>query len=322
MIEEGVSCRSIAFQLKVSPSTISRTWKKFKTTGSVENKFRSGRPTKLKERDRNRIKRLILSNEVSTATDLQRKFFQNISASSVRRVLHNEGLNGRVKRSCTHLKASAIKARKDFAISSCKNPRNWENVIYSDESKFNIFGSDGRQYCWRKPGQELDERNTKKFIKHGGGSIMVWGCITSKGVGKLHKIDGIMNTEVYSQIIRDNLGESVRMNGLDMENCIFQQDNDPKHACAVRRGLFRDLGIQLMDWPSYSPDMNIIENVWSWLESAVRKRNPLPTNKASLWQALQEEWYKMDVEFITKLYESIPRRLLALKLAGGRHTKY
>ena len=56
-------------------------------------------------------------------------------------------------------------------------------VLFSDESKFNLVGSDGHLWCWRRPGEEFDSCFTKKVVKHGGGNIMVWGCLTAKGVG-------------------------------------------------------------------------------------------------------------------------------------------
>ena len=62
----------------------------------------------------------------------------------------------------------------------------WCAVVFSDESKFNLFGSDGREWCWRKPREGLDPRYTKKNVTHGGRHIMVWGCITCHSVGRLH----------------------------------------------------------------------------------------------------------------------------------------
>ncbi|GFX25180.1 transposable element Tcb1 transposase [Trichonephila clavipes] len=59
----------------------------------------------------------------------------------------------------------------------------WKKVIFSDESKFNIFGSDGRRTVWRKPNTALDPKNLHPTVKHGGVSIMVWGRMVSNGVG-------------------------------------------------------------------------------------------------------------------------------------------
>ncbi|GFW14134.1 transposable element Tcb1 transposase [Trichonephila clavipes] len=57
----------------------------------------------------------------------------------------------------------------------------WKKVIFSDESKFNIFGSDGRRIVWRKPNTALDPKNLHPAVKHGGVSVMVWGRMASNG---------------------------------------------------------------------------------------------------------------------------------------------
>ena len=62
----------------------------------------------------------------------------------------------------------------------------WRLVWYSDESKFNLFGWDGKQYCWRRVGEKLLERNVVKKVKHRGGSIMMWGCISWDWLASSH----------------------------------------------------------------------------------------------------------------------------------------
>ena len=62
----------------------------------------------------------------------------------------------------------------------------WDKVIFSDESKFNIFGSDGQNYMWRKPNTELAIRHLHQTVKHGGGSVMVCGCMTASGKGNIY----------------------------------------------------------------------------------------------------------------------------------------
>ncbi|GFV84985.1 transposable element Tc1 transposase [Trichonephila clavipes] len=101
-------------------------------------------------------------------------------------------------------------------------------VIFSGESKFNIFGSDGRCTVWRKPNTALDPKKLRPTVKDGGGSVMVWGGMASNGVGNLVFIDGIMDHKLYIDIHNNNLKESAKKLGLD-GNFIFQQDNDSKH---------------------------------------------------------------------------------------------
>ena len=106
----------------------------------------------------------------------------------------------------------------------------------SDKSKFEIFGRKRRQYVRRRSGEELQEPCLQPTVKHGGGSIQVWGCISAGGVGDLVRIDGIMNAEKYRQILIHHAIPSGRR--LIDPRFTFQQDNDPKHtANKVKRYL-------------------------------------------------------------------------------------
>ncbi|GFW39602.1 transposable element Tcb2 transposase [Trichonephila clavipes] len=136
----------------------------------------------------------------------------------------------------------------------------WKKVIFSDESKFNIFGSDGRRTVWRKPNTALDPKNLHPTVKHGGVSVMFWGRMASNGVGNLVFIDGIMNHKLYIDILNNNLKESAKKSGLD-GNFIFQQDNYPKHTARnVKMCCLFHCKQQLHTQPQ-SPDINVIENL-------------------------------------------------------------
>ena len=82
---------------------------------------------------------------------------------------------------------------------------------------------------WRKDGEAYSPKNTVSTIKFGGGSIMIWSCISAKGVGKISVIDGKMNVQKNKQILQGNLMSSVQSLELPSDN-IFQQDSDAKHA--------------------------------------------------------------------------------------------
>ena len=76
----------------------------------------------------------------------------------------------------------------------------WDQVLWTDESKFNLFGFDGRVMVWRTPQEAFDPRRTVPTVKHGGGNVMCWSCISSSAVGSLVFIDGNMTGEVYRDI--------------------------------------------------------------------------------------------------------------------------
>ncbi|GFW24600.1 transposable element Tcb2 transposase [Trichonephila clavipes] len=133
-------------------------------------------------------------------------------------------------------------------------------LFFSDESKFNIFGSDGRQYVWRKPNIELEKQHLTPTVKYGGGSVLVWGCMAANGVGKLCFIDGIMTARsTYIDILLHNLQFSAQKLGLGT-SFVFQQDNGPKHTANLTREWLLYNSPRQLNTPLQSPDINPIEN--------------------------------------------------------------
>ena len=78
----------------------------------------------------------------------------------------------------------------------------------------------------------MDPKCIVPTVKHGGGSVMCWGCMSSAGVGKLVFIDGNMTGEMCRRILENNLLDFVKMLSLTNE-WIFQHDNDSKYRAAI-----------------------------------------------------------------------------------------
>ncbi|CAB4398162.1 unnamed protein product [Rhizophagus irregularis] len=153
-------------------------------------------------------------------------------------------------------------ARKKFA----QKYRNWtiedwHKVVWSDKSKFMIFSSDGREWCWRDLNLPLKLQHVKPTVKFGGDSIMIWGCIGAFGVGKYCKIDGRMDGELYREILEEEFLGTLSECDLSVDDVIFQQDNDPKHTANKTYEWFKDNDVEILDWPAQSPDLNPIEHL-------------------------------------------------------------
>ncbi len=95
------------------------------------------------------------------------------------------------------------KARKQFADDQLtKDMYYWNHVLWSDDSKIKLFGSDGVKRVWRQPGEEYKDKCVLPIVKHGGGSVMVWGCMSAAGTGELQFTEGTMNANMYCDILK------------------------------------------------------------------------------------------------------------------------
>ena len=118
-------------------------------------------------------------------TDIMERFNKDICPDTARKIIKKDDYNGILGRKKPFISKVNQQKRIAFAKKHVNKPvKFWNNVIFSDESKFCIFGIKGRQIVWRKVGTALNEQNLVPTVKQGGGGVMVWGCIASSGVGK------------------------------------------------------------------------------------------------------------------------------------------
>jgi transposase len=319
----GSTQSELAKKYSISQSCVSKIVKRHAERGSSKRKVGSGRNPLLSEAKLKYIKTIIKREPKLGSTKLknilQEKKKIKVSSRTLRRNLCTVGLPGRVACSKPYLTKEHIRCRFEHAkVWIYHSQKFWDQVIYSDETKINLFGSDGRVYVRREPGTRYEMKHLNPTVKHGGGSIMVWGCFSSTGVGVITIIEGIMDSIKYTRIIDSCLSQSASRLGL--QSYTFQQDNDTKHRSKHTKEYFQDKKINVMSWPAQSPDMNPIEHLWSDIKKRVRARNP--KNISELKQIVEEEWYKTDPAYCKELVESMPDRAEALYRAKGGHTRY
>ena len=151
---------------------------------------------------------------------------------------------------------------------------------------------------------------------------MAWGCISWHGPGQLHCIEGHMNAQQYVPILEESLLGSIHDQNICLHNIIFQQDNDPTHTSKLAQAWFEENKVQVLPWAPSSPDQNIIEHVWDYLDHCTCAQLVQPTSLDQLWEALQEEWANIDMGYIQTLYQSMPCRVNSLLHAKGSWTRY
>ncbi len=145
------------------------------------------------------------------------------------------------------LKIMHKKARKQadkFAENKqTKDMDYWNNVLWSDETKINLFGSDGVKRVWRLPGDEYKDKCVLSTVKHDGGSVMIWGCMSAASTGELQFIEGTMNGNMYCDILKQSIIPSIRRLG---RRAVFQHDNDPKNTSKMTTALLKKLRVKVI----------------------------------------------------------------------------
>lgn len=322
--KKGKSLREIGQIVGRNHCTVKKIIDKNSKHGTVENLTGAGRPKLLSDTEIRAVVREVKANPASSAVKIAENVTQtsgrSVSASTIRRSLHKNGLHGRVPRKKPYISKINQTKRLNFAKKyKNESPNFWNNILFTDESKFEIFGAKKPPKIWRNKNEAFSDKNVVKTIKHGGGSVMVWGCMAASGVGNLVFIESTMKKEDYLNILKTHVAPSVHKLGLS-QSWIFQQDNDPKHSSRIVKEWLLYRTPKTLDHPPQSPDLNPIEHLWEHLDKKIRERRI--SCKDDLKIALQDEWSKISPDFTKTLVDSMPRRLSEVLKSKGKQTKY
>ena len=322
--ENGKSFGGIAGILGMPKSSVTRVVKSCLANGTTEKKKRPGRPPKFSQRTRNRLIMYCKAHRFASVQDLQTMLNderpQKVSLKTVRRMLRSEGMLHRVpKKSMIIAERNRMKRVKFARVHRSWTLQNWYRVIFSDESFF-VIGRKGKVYCWRRADEGLRPHLIPP-VKDRAITLMVWGCISSKGPGTLCQVNGTITSIKYCQILDEQLWP-VLAKDFPTGNYVFMQDNAPVHKSNHSMEWLRSREVNVMDWPAQSPDMNPIENVWGIMKREIARNISQIKCKADLWRACQNVWAQLTPVDINQLYQTLPNRCSEVRKMKGFITKY
>jgi DDE superfamily endonuclease/Transposase len=291
-------------------------------TGNIPAIHRLGCPRILSPRKRRHVGLLIKGNHFRTAGEIKAKLEEthqelSVNERTIRREISRMGykaiLPRRVPLLTQHAKEVHLQWAKDHQTYA------WKNVVFSDETTLQMF----RNTClaWSQGGTPITPMVKHPFKLH------VWAAISMQGKIGFYSFTQNMDRHLYRKILNENLYENATTK--HQKRWIFQQDNDPKH---TSKDVKEDLNIQLprrvLPWPSYSPDLNPIENIWALLKHQVEKKvKAMVAWKEKVAQdafiaVVKKEWDEIPIAAILSSIKSMPDRVQACISAEGGHTKY
>ena len=222
------------------------------------SKTKMGPPRKISERIERWMVRKISRGDLDYATQLVKPLKNDmgvqVSARTIGGSLKRQGLRSSKKIKKPRISPKNKEEPLRLPIEHKEwTMKDWKQVMWSDETKIKRIGWDGRQWVWKRPSEPMTGRSIQPTIKFRGGSLMMWGCMTAKGVGYATRVDGGMDAQLYVRILEDELQETIDYYDLDRRTIIFHQDNDRKHTANITQECFKKKGIKLLKWPSHHP---------------------------------------------------------------------
>ena len=194
---EGHRNCEIVKLLHIPESTIRSIWKKYNSTGNVENIPRVGRPRKVTRRGEVRLLRMVKKNHGKVLREITNDFNEGgvvrVHPKTIQCYLHKNKIFRRVVRK----KMVVREVNKKKRLSWCLERRrwtvnlHWNQVIFSDESQI-VIGQNNHVYVWRSSNEAYHPECMCPPYQRKV-SVMIWGCITWYGVGTLCKVDGNIN---------------------------------------------------------------------------------------------------------------------------------
>lgn len=261
------SYEQIATYIGCTKSAVSYWIQRWKVSCDLSDQEKLGRRRSTTEKQDERMVKMAKTEHSVTSAQIKQKMEAKnvyVSERTVRRRLREAG--GKYLAEITKPLLSENHRIKRLMWAKKHQNFDWERVIFTDESTIQLFRAKKKVWQFRK------KKKILYTVKHSQ-KIHIWGCFSIFGFGKLVCFTRNLNANFMCKIYERGLLPSASMFfGEDNLDWFLQEDNDPKHRSKIAKAWKQERNINVLPWPSMSPDQNPIENVWQVLKLNVGKK--------------------------------------------------
>jgi transposase len=344
MLKSRMTVPEVVRAIQRGERTIRDLRAKYRQTGSVQDKPRSGRPPVLSKQQKKIIYRKVRSTpkmeysvlqEDATFVNAEGTPLKPPSRSTSYRELRRRGLTNHKAKKRPKLTWAHAHGRLKFAREYRYFPWGRRTLKFSDECSVQKGSGANQEWCFRSPWEKWKPEMLDPVGTSRKPAQMVWGCVwlDERGVARRSKLV-IMerdpdakkrgySAKSYMEALTKGLLPHYRRSQL------FMQDGAGIHRSRAVMAFHQEHHINAIVWPAYSPDLNPIEHLWWVLKRCMCKLYPQYNN----YSQAQDEWdgfcEALKVcrrgilkKLIKRLIMSMPRRLDAVRKARGWQTKY
>ena len=310
------SLRKTSELLGIPKSTVSDVLNRYKNDSSYTGDERRGRPKKITARSARKLQYLLKKDPYLTSGELAERVPGKVSRSTIQNFLNSAKYQFILPKKTIFLTKIQKLARLNF----CKSMVNYDfsKVVFTDEKKFNLDGPDGLQKAWTGPNSEniLLQRQQNR-----GGSLMIHATISFEKLISIVEMVGNYTAKDYCEMVESKI---LPLLGLHFgTSCyVWQHDNASIHNANETKRFFERHQIQLLPWPTKSPDLNPVENFFGEITRRVYKNNRQFNSIDELWAKIDEVAGDIKADFYGNLYRSLPERCIETIEKQGGLTKY
>lgn len=354
LCQQGLTMSNVAERVGCTRNSVYKWWGRYVATQATSTARKSGRKRTFNDVAEDTALEMLTAPDSDGANQVTQRLrvegcipvtvHRHTTVRAARRAAERAGVRLWCQQGKPPKAMTASTKRQRLAFATRHLHRDWPRVMFTDRKKF-LFrypGSKVRHVRWLAGA--ANSNNSGVNQPNHPQCLNVYAGITKYGVTAVHVVAGSskytthhtnkqgkaaknITTSQYREVLKETLLPEGRrlFSTQGISTWTLQQDNDPTHRCAPDEvknwNAVKGSSVQLLtSWPPNSPDLNLIENIWGWVQGEVDKKG---CHSFEDWsKAVISTIAAVPKQHLTNLYASMHKRLTAVVANGGGPTKY